>query len=75
MLDKYKKVILLTDNTGYTAGFSGIHNPTAAGVTASVTGRFNEDNTTVNVRIASGDILGLSVKYIKPIGGNLVGLL
>lgn len=75
MVEKYKKLTQLTDGTGYTLGFSAIHNPTTAGVTAAVTGRYNEDNTTLNLRVMPGEIVPVAVKYVKPVGGNLVGLL
>lgn len=65
MLDKYKQAISIAANTGTTAGFAALHNPTATGATANITGRFNDDNTTVDIRINSGETIPLSVKYVK----------
>jgi len=72
MLDKYKQVVAIAAGVGTTAGFAAIHNPSGTGVTASVTGRFNDDNTTVDVRINGGEVLPLAVKFVKSATG-LVG--
>lgn len=46
--------------------FNALHNPTASGITASITPFRNQKNNAINVRINAGETLEVKVSQVKP---------